>query len=357
MRAAARRREAGVLCAVTVACAAWVSHEARAERAIDAALLTMPVDGYGLTLVDRAQTPQRFEFGMRAQIGWSSAPLRVVLNDPSMGLTEQRFRLIDQQWTVDAGFSFGLFDFLALSAAVPIAAGSYDDAIVGDPVVPGPAMPMNPAGMSPTSGSGLSANQPRQNVGITRAGARDPRLAIKARFYGGRWFEIGTVLEATVPLGDSSSFLGERGATFRPRLVLGALLKRVGIFGSFGGIVRESASFAEPNPQMAPQMTMITSPPIRLAIGHELSWGAALTARLHRTFGLGVEAVGTIPVAGDSTEPTAAAIGALHVLPHEKLRLTLSGGGGLLTSSARNAEGRVLIGLAYSLSPRIGGLL
>lgn len=338
------------LCAVLVA---WTVRTPRAERAIDAALLTMPVDGYGLTLVDRAQTPQRFELGLRAQIGWSSAPLRVVLNDPSMGLSEQRFRLIQQQWTVDAGFSFGLFDFLSVSAAVPIAASSYDDAIVGDPVVPGPAMPMNPAGMTPTTGTGLSANQPRQNLGITRAGARDPRLAIKARFYGGRWFEIGTVLEATVPLGDSSSFLGERGATFRPRLVLGALLKRVGIFGSFGGIVREGASLAEPSPQMA----MLMSPPIRLAIGHELSWGAALTARLHRTFGLGVEAVGTIPVAGDSTEPTAAAIGALHVLPHEKLRLTLSGGGGLLASSARNAEGRVLIGLAYSLSPRIGGLL
>jgi hypothetical protein len=62
-------------------------------------------------------------------------------------------------------------------------------------------------------------------------------------------------------------------------------------------------------------------------------------------------------VAGEATQPTATALGSLFFLPHEKLRLSLSGGGGLLSGSARNAEGRVLLGMSYSLSPRLGGLL
>lgn len=326
---------------------------ARAERSFDAALITTPVDGYGLMLIDRARTPQRFEFGFRAQGGWSYTPLRLALNDTRMGRSEQSFRAIEQQLTLDVGFFFGLFDFLSIAATLPAAVNSYDTNAVGEPVVPAAPNPSNPAAMAPTTGTGLYANQPRQNVGLSTAGLRDPRLALKLRFYGGRYFEIGTVLEATVPLGDSASFLGEHGATFRPRLLLGALIKRVDLLVSFGGIVRETATLDEPNPQA----TMAAEPPIRLQVAHELTWGAAITARLHRTFGLGVEAAGTVPVAGEATQPTALALGALHILPTEKLRLSLSGGAGLLSSSARNAEGRVLLGISYSLSPRIGGLL
>ena len=134
-------------------------------------------------------------------------------------------------------------------------------------------------------------------------------------------------------------------------LVLGALVKRVNVLLSFGGIVRETATLDEPSPPAG------TQPPIRLQVAHELTFGAAVTARAHRTFGLGLEAVGTLPVAGEATQPTATALGSLFILPHEKLRLSLSGGGGLISSSARNAEGRVLIGMSYSLSPRLGGLL
>jgi hypothetical protein len=325
---------------------------ARAERAFDSALHTMPVDGYGLVLIDRARTPERFEFGLRAQSGWSYTPLRLNLNDARMGSSEQPFRVIEQQFTVDVGFFLGLLDFLSIGAAVPVAVSVYDGNAAGEPVVAAPPNPGNPAAMAPTSATGLLANQPRQNLGISRAGLRDPRVSLKLRFYGGRYFEIGSVLEATLPLGDSSSFLGERSATFRPRLVLGALLKRVDVLLSFGGIVRETATLNEPSPQPAG-----SEPPIRLQVAHELTFGAAIAARAHRTFGLGVEAVGTIPVAGEATQPTATALGSLFFLPHEKLRLSLSGGGGLLSGSARNAEGRVLLGMSYSLSPRLGGLL
>jgi hypothetical protein len=215
---------------------------ARAERAFDSALHTMPVDGYGLVLIDRARTPERFEFGLRAQSGWSYTPLRLNLNDARMGSSEQPFRVIEQQFTVDVGFFLGLLDFLSIGAAVPVAVSVYDGNAAGEPVVAAPPNPGNPAAMAPTSATGLLANQPRQNLGISRAGLRDPRVSLKLRFYGGRYFEIGSVLEATLPLGDSSSFLGERSATFRPRLVLGALLKRVDVLLSFGGIVRETAT-------------------------------------------------------------------------------------------------------------------
>ena len=86
------------------------------------------------------------------------------------------------------------------------------------------------------------------------------------------------------------------------------------------------------------------------------AWRIA-TVRLHRVIGLGVEAVGTIPVTGEQVFATGTALGSLYLLPTDKLRFSVSGGGGLFADSPRNASGRVMVGMAYSLLPRAGGLL
>ncbi len=68
-----------------------------ASAALGALMLSAPaVDPYGLTVVDRAQTPQRFEFGFSAQLGWSYSPLRLTLTDNNMiGAPDAQFRVVE----------------------------------------------------------------------------------------------------------------------------------------------------------------------------------------------------------------------------------------------------------------------
>lgn len=316
----------------------------RADRSFDAALAAPALDPYGMVVVERAATPQRHEFGGSVTFGWARNPFHPAWSDPQNGLLVSRFDLIQHQLTVDLGFYFGLWDFLSIAASLPVGVNFYDGAAVGEPSVPQPPSATNPTGAPGTSG--LYNNQPRQNVAISQSGARDPRLSVKARFYGGRLFEIGAIVEVTVPLGDSAGFLGEKGATLRPRLLSGLRLGRVNLALSVGGIVRESAEFYDPYDAAL----------LRFQTSHELTWGAGLSVLLHPLLSAGVEGFGTIPLAGDAVSATAGLLATLYVRPAEKWRLILSGGSGIVPDGVRNAEGRLLLGLSYSLSPRPGGL-
>lgn len=322
---------------------------ARADRSFDLVPAPSAIDAYGLQVVDRAQTPQQFEFGMLAHLGWAGKPLRVELFDMQMGRQPASFAMVEHQATLDLGFYLGLWDFLSLAAVVPLGVNVYDPNAVGSPTVLVP-----PSGASPygsTVGTGVSAGQPRQNLGPNSAGVRDPRFAVKTRFYGGRHFEIGALFEVTLPLGDSASFLGEPQFTFRPKLLFGVSFWRFRFIGNVGAVVRESSWLLEPNTPPG------TEPPVRLTVGHELTFGSALTLRVHRVLGLGVEAVGTAPISQGTTFSTAALLGSLYFLPTDKLRFSLSGGSGLFPDNPRNPTGRVLLQMCYSLSPRAGGLL
>lgn len=317
---------------------------AQADRSFDVAMAGPAIDPYGMVVVDRARTPQRFEFGVQAAFGWAHQPLRLTLADPTQALADQRYNVIQNQLTVDLGFYFGLWDWLSIAAVMPMGVNFYDDAAIGEPIVPQTPTPKNPTGFPGTSG--LYNNEPRQTIGISQSGVRDPRFAVKARFYGGHYFEIGTILEITAPLGDRGSFLGEKSVTFRPRLVAGLLLGRVNLALSFGAIVRESSELYDP----------YFPTNLRFQMGHELTWGAGLGLFAHRVISLGVESFGTIPVAGDATSATVTMLGSLALRPTEKWRVILAGGGGLLADNPRNADGRILLSLAYSLWPREGGL-
>jgi hypothetical protein len=342
-----RSRRAGLLGAALAALVATAPGRAGADRSFDVVMTPPAVDAYGMAVIDRAQTPQRFEFGMQAQFGWAYSPLRLTLADPHQStLPDAQFRVIEQQYNVDLGFFLGLADFLSVAAALPMAVNVYDDNALGS--ANELILPTSTTGMGTVVGTGMYQGLPRQNISISNVGPRDPRLSLKARFYGGRWFEIGMLLEGTLPIGNSDSFMGDKTATFRPRLLMGVLLKRVVLALSFGAIIRGISELDDP---------YRSQPVIRLQVGHELTWGAGLSVKAHRMLGLGVESVGTVPVTGDVVSPTALLLGSLYFQPVDKFKLMVSGGGGLISSSPRNADGRVLVGLSYSLSPRAGGLL
>ena len=169
---------------------------ARADRAFDVAMAPTTFDSYGMMVVERAKTPGKFEFGTSTVFSWAKNPFRPTLSDQNNGLTDSQFDLIQHQLTVDLGFYLGLADFLSIAAVMPMGVNLYDLNPVGTPEEPQAPSAANPAG-TPRA-TGIYANQPRQTVPISGAGARDPRFAVKARFYGGRYFEIGTLLELTV---------------------------------------------------------------------------------------------------------------------------------------------------------------
>lgn len=339
------RRVFGVLAGL---CGVFGTEPARADRAFDVAMAPPAMDAYGMMVVERARTPGKFEFGTSTVFGWAKNPFRPTLSDQNNGLAESRFDLIQHQLTVDLGFTLGLADFLSVAVVMPMGVNLYDQNPIGEPAVPQTPSPTNPTGFP--RATGLYANQPRETVPISAAGVRDPRLGVKVRFYGGRHFEIGTLLELTLPLGDRNSFLGENNATFKPRLLAGFMFSRVNIALSLGAIVREGVELYEPS-------TPLTQPPVlRFQTGHELSYGAGLSVLAHQMLSLGVEGFGTIPLVGEATSTTTSILGAIYFRPSERWRITVAGGGGVIPDSPRNADGRLIVGLAYSPSPREGGL-
>ncbi|MFO0578718.1 MAG: hypothetical protein U1A78_32345 [Polyangia bacterium] len=321
---------------------------ARADRSFDVAMVTQPLDGYGMAMIDRAQTPQRFELGLSAAIGWAQSPLRVTLADPLMGNTPQPYNLIEQQVTADLGVSFGLADFLSIAALVPLAYNVYETNALGMPNVYVPLGAQNPTGFP--SASGLYLGQPRQTLPLQTTGPRDAHLGAKARFYAGKWAEAGMILEATLPLGGNTAFLGDQGVTFRPRLLGGVVLKRINLALSVGSIVRPTSTLTDPR-RPAPSGGEVV-----LEVGHELTFGGGLGARLHRVVSLSFEAQGTVPLVGDAAQASVSLLGSLMLHPTERLKLVLAGGGSPLSDVARAAPVRVMAGVAFSPSPRIGGL-
>lgn len=321
--------------------------EARADRSFDFMLTPQTTDAYSMVTVERAQTPQQYEFGIQTSFGWARNPFSPTLPVPPLGLSEARYDLIGNQFTLDLGFFFGLTKFLSIAAIMPLGANTYDEDAVGQSaLISAPSM-QNPTGFPQTTG--LYRGEPRQSIDIARSGLRDPRFAAKVRFYGGKNVEIGTLLDVTLPFGDHNSFLGERTATFRPKLLFGIMASRLNIAVNFGALIRGSSVLYDG----------YTNPPVaRFQTVHELTWGVGATVFLHRVISLGLEGVGNVPLGAESqfSTPLATLLGTVYIRAVEKWRLFIAGGGGLVSSSQRNAEGRLLVGFSFSLAPREGGL-
>jgi hypothetical protein len=320
---------------------------ARADRSFDFMLTPPTTDAYSMVAVERAQTPQQYEFGIQTTFGWARNPFTPTLSIPPLGRDEARGALIGNQFTLDLGFFFGLTKFLSVAAVMPVGANTYDEEMLGSSAVISPPSALNPTGFPQTSG--LYRGEARQSIDIARSGLRDPRLAAKVRFFSNKYVELGTLLDLTLPFGDRGSFLGERTATFRPKLLFGIMASRLNIALNFGALIRGSSVLYDGyrSDGMARYQTM-----------PELTWGAGVTVLLHRILSLGVEGIGHIPLGAEPqfATPLATLLGTVYFRALDKWRLYIAGGGGLVSSSERNAQGRLLVGFSYSLSPREGGL-
>lgn len=340
----ARRRSLGLGTALALS---LLTGSAQADRGFDFMLTPPTTDAYSMVTVERAQTPQQYEFGIQTTFGWARNPFTPTLSIPPLGIDETRSNLIGNQFTLDLGFFFGLTKFLSVAAVMPVGTNTYDEDTLGSSAVISAPSAANPTGFPQTSG--VYRGQPRQSIDIARSGLRDPRLAAKIRFFSNKFVELGTLLDVTLPFGDHSSFLGERTATFRPKLLFGIMASRLNIALNFGALVRGSAVLYDGYSSMgvARYQTM-----------PELTWGAGVSVFLHRMISLGLEGVGVVPIGAEPqfATPLATLLGTVYFRALDKWRLFVAGGGGLVSSSERNAQARLLVGFSYSLAPREGGL-
>ncbi|MCS6914225.1 MAG: hypothetical protein RMK29_12750 [Myxococcales bacterium] len=330
---------------------------AGADRSFDLALLHPTVDAYGLIAVERAETPRRWEVNAQLLLGYAHRPLhlRLALAD-RMGTFESD--LVRGQLTVDLGLALGLWDFLAVAALLPAAVQWYDGAALGERVVP--MLPTMALPTPPTMATGLYRGEPRQNVGLSGAGPRDPRISLKARLWRRPQVGVAVLLSATVPLGNAHSFLGDRFATLRPALIADAhLLGRVSLAANIGATLRQTSQLHDP-----------VSGVVLLEVGHELNVALGGSVRVHRLIALGLELFGAAPLIGaspsepqpgDVSPPTSVSphidlVGAAYLHPVESLRLALAVGGGLIAAAPRQDVVRVVMGLSWSPAPRPGGL-
>lgn len=330
---------------------------AAAERSIDVALLQPAVDSYGLVAAERAETPQRWEANAQLLLGYANRPLHLRMSNAAGNGAEDR-DLVRGQLTADLALSLGLWDFLEVAALLPVGAQLYGDGLGETTAVTPPSMG---AATPPTGATGIYRGAPRQNVDLASAGPRDPRLSIKARLWRGPHFGVALLLSATVPLGNSSSFLGDRFATLRPTLVADVrLLGRLSVLGNVGAVLRQGSALRDP---VKPDVVLLES-------GHELSFALGLAYRAHRLVAASIELFGAAPLVGASPSaalpgdsspppaltPNADLLGAVHVYPRPGLRLVAGVGGGLVGSSPRRDDVRAIVGLAFSPAPRGEGL-
>ncbi len=323
-------------------CLACLVTPAAADRSIDVALLRPTGDGQGLVTLERAQTPMRWEVGASLLLCYANAPLQLSLLNAD-GKTHSAHNLIEDQFTLDVGLSLGLWDFLVLGATLPVAAQSYDDQAVGQLSIPSPGAPgITPL---PTVSTGIYRNQPRENIGLSAAGPRDPRLLLKGRLYHNDRFGLALMLSATFPMGNSSSFLGDKDITVRPVLIGDLAFGRLALLGNLGFIFRSESDFNDP-----------PGGPTIFSVGHELTWALGASVRATPLLGASLEAFGTVPLVGPQSFTEADLLGAAYVYPTSGIRILVGVGGGLAVGSPLRDPVRVVAGLSFSPSPPKVGL-
>lgn len=322
-----RPRLAGPCLALALALAALA---ARADRGIDPNRLKPATDSYGLLVTERAQVPAQWETGVSLYAGYTHRPLTV----PTA-------TLIHGQVSADLALSFGLFDFLSLSALLPVAAQGYNDALAGELAAPtAPTMP--------TTATGLYRGA-RSNISLSEAGPRDPRLALKGRLWRGRAVSVALLAGVTIPVGNSESFLGERGFTFRPTAIVDGAVGRLSLIGNLGATVRPAAALADPQ----------TGQPA-LGVSHELTFAAGASLRALPRLATSLEVFGAVPLTGSVDGAPVSAdvdlLGAAWFYATPGLRLGAALGGSVLRASPRHDPVRALLGVTWAPAPRGGGL-
>ncbi|MSP61177.1 MAG: hypothetical protein EXR72_12695 [Myxococcales bacterium] len=310
---------------------------ARAQRGVATETFRPAVDGYGIFTVERAEVGKQWDFGFRLLVDYAHQPLRLNMKDGTG--TPFRYAVMTYQLTAHLGLHMSLADWLELAIVAPVSAQGYGQVYgsIDDPLHPTGFY----AGASPT------------NVGAPNAAPQDTRVALKLAIPRLGPVGIAVIAEATLPFGDESAFLGDRGFTFRPTAVIDLTLGKFTAALNAGYVLRQQTFVLEPQDTSAKRRPAATL----IEVDDELAFSVGAAYRIIPLLGIGAEVYGLFPLATAAASPerTAAApdrvldaLAGLHLFPGRDLTIAVGGGAGLLPLSSRHDTFRVFVGLSWA---------
>lgn len=313
---------------------------ARAQRGIDVELEHLALDTSGIFGVERAEVSHPWEFSFQLLLDYTRDPLSLRMIDAAAQRPVRRI-IMDRLVALHLGLTLGLTPWLEVGADLPIASASYTSAY-GRP---------GSAAMTMPAPSGFYAAEPRTNVPPPDASPLDILFGLKSRLLRRGAFGVAAAALVSVPLGDETAFLGDSGFTFRPIAIGDFTHGAVTVAANLGLIIRRRTRIFDPVDLLAPARR----PAPILEVGNEVVWSLGASYRVYARVGIEAELHGTEPigVSRDATgDRTASLIGGAVFFLGGELALRLGLGTGLVPSSRRAGDLRVLVGVAWSAVER-----
>lgn len=223
--------------------------------------------------VDLAQPARRWRVGTRVLVDFESKPLHLrfpLPNCPAGGCVRE---VLD--WAVISHLQaqFGVTNWLELGLDLPL-------------------MRHGIAGGAEGGLGLLRAGDPITNVPASRVSPLDARIGLRASLWQGSSLAVAVAVQGSIPFGDEEVFAGEGQASLEPRLL--ATARSDGWVASINAGYRwrpERRLVLWDNPDDAEGAVPL------LGVDDELTYGASLFFFPHWRVGIGVEAMGALPLA------------------------------------------------------------
>jgi len=264
------------------------------------------VGAAGGFFVERANVADHLAFGFALFLNFADDPVVQTDRDTDEAVS----RPLDSVLTLDLLASLGLFDVLELGIDLPIHALYDGDGLIAD-------------GQTLTPSAGIGDLRLLPKAQLVRTSGRDLQLV------------LGVAAPITLPTGDDRALRGAGGVTVEPRLLLGLLGRRWGVYLGAGYLINTA------------------DPPEELALGNEVTLGLAATFALsgeRDILDLTVELAGGLH-AGENGPglvefPLEALAGVIY-RPHTDWQI-YGGAGPGLTNGIGAPDFRIVLGVRYA---------
>ncbi|HEX2574441.1 MAG TPA: thrombospondin type 3 repeat-containing protein [Polyangia bacterium] len=335
---------------------------AAAQRGIDIETFRPTFDGYGLFTVERAATGRPWDVGFKLWSDYARTPLSLRIKTEVGGQALDR-AILDYQVAAHLGAHLSLADWAEIALVVPVSAQTYTAAYGSNAPRRVGGLPGQVDVLRPT---GFYVADARTNVPPPNAAPLDTRIALKLATRRLGPVGLGLILGGTIPFGDDTAFLGDRGFTFRPVGIIDFTPFRGFVAAvNVGYVLRRHTVVLDPYdvvggcpPPGGPQRTC---PATLLEVDDELTYNVGLGYRITPVVGLVAEVYGLVPLLLPGNPPDRGpgprdhvldVLGGLQLYPKGSFQIVVGAGGGVLESHRRDAF-RLFAGITWT--PSAGG--
>jgi large repetitive protein len=277
-------------------------------RAGGPAASAVPIaDALGAVATDGAGVEARGQVGVRIDLGWARAPLRL----PIEGALAP---VVNDEVALRVGLFLGLTHRLTVGAQVPVSLASY-----------------SAAGQALSTGAG--------HVTGWDVAQGDLRLTAKLSLIEAGFAAMAVIVGLTLPTGEGGSFRGDGVMGAEPRLVFAVGYRGISLLANLGARLHGDAVAGD-----------AAGRPL-FAIGPEIVWAAALRWVPVPSVDVAVEAVGSETLPAMPSTRTVELIGSAAVSPWSGVALFAGAGRSLALDAARTDEVRIFLGVTWHPAP------